>query len=30
MLGGQPNHADGSDFRLYDGSDLMTYTLMRW
>ena len=22
--------ADGSDFRLYDGSDLQTYPLMRW
>ena len=41
MLGGQPNHgwqlcfplslhASGSDFRLYDGSDLKTYLLMRW
>ena len=41
MLGGQPNHGwhlcfplklhtDGSDFRLYDGSDLNTYLLMRW
>ena len=41
MLGGQPNHgwqlcfplelhAGGSDFRLYDGSDLKTYLLMRW
>ena len=41
ILGGQPNdgwqlcsplklHADGSDFRLYDGSNLMTYLLMRW
>ena len=41
MLGGQPNHgwqlcfplklhADGSDFTLYDGSDLKTYLLMRW
>ena len=37
MLGGQPNHGwqlnctpDGSDFRLYDGSDLKTYLLMRW
>ena len=40
MLGGQPNHgcqlcsplllhAGGSDFRLYDGSDLKTYLLMR-
>ena len=38
---GQPNHGwqlcfplllhtDGSDFRLYDGSDLKTYILMRW
>ena len=23
-------HAVGSDFRLYDGSDLKTYLLMRW
>ena len=23
-------HASGSDFRLYDGSDLKTYLLMRW
>ena len=23
-------HAGGSDFRLYDGSDLKTYLLMRW
>ena len=41
MVGGQPNHgrqlcfplklhASGSDFRLYDGSDLKTYRLMRW
>ena len=41
MLSGQPNHgwqlcfplslhAGGSDFRLYDGSDLKTYLLMRW
>ena len=41
MLGGQANHgwqlcfphylhAGGSDFRLYDGSDLKTYLLMRW
>ena len=41
MLGGQSNHgwqfcfplilhADGSDFRLYDRSDLKTYLLMRW
>ena len=41
MLGCQPNHvrhlcfplslhAGGSDFRLYDGSDLKTYLLMRW
>ena len=41
MLGGQPNHSrqlcfplklhtDGSDFRLYNGSDLKTYLLMRW
>ena len=41
MLGGQPNHswqlcfplllhARGSDFRLYDGSNLKTYLLMRW
>ena len=41
MLGGQPNHgwqlcfppklrASGLDFRLYDGSDLKTYLLMRW
>ena len=41
MLGGQPHqgwqlcfplqlHADGLDFRLYDGSDLKTYLLMRW
>ena len=41
MLGGQPNHgwqlcfplklhASGSDFRLYDGSDLNTYLLKRW
>ena len=41
MLGGQPNHgwqlsfplllhAGGSNFRLYDGSDLKTYLLMRW
>ena len=41
MLGGQPNHclqlcfplklhADGSDFRLYDCSDLKTFLLMRW
>ena len=41
MLGSQPNHgwqlcfplklhAGGSDFRLYDGSDLKTYLLMRW
>ena len=40
MLGGQPNHgwqlcfplklhAGGLDFRLYDGSDLKTYLLMR-
>ena len=42
MLGGQPNHGwqlcfplylngGGSDFRLYDGSNLKTYLfLMRW
>ena len=41
MLGGQPNHGwqfyfplllhtDGSNFRLYDGSNLKTYLLMRW
>ena len=41
MLGGQPNygwqlcfplslHARGSDFRLYDGSDLKTYLLTSW
>ena len=41
MLGGQPNHGGqlcfplklhvgGSDFRLYDSSDLKTYLLMRW
>ena len=41
MFGGQPNqgwqlcfplllHAGGSDFRLYDGSDLETCLLMRW
>ena len=41
MLRGQPNHdlqlcfslylhASGSYFRLYDGSDLKTYLLMRW
>ena len=41
MLGGQSNHgwqlcfphklhAGGSDFRLYGGSDLKTYLLMRW
>ena len=41
MLGSKPNHgwqlcfplklhARGSDFRLYDGSDLKTYLLMRW
>ena len=41
MLGGQPNHgwqlcfplllhAGGSDSRLFDGSDLNTYLLMRW
>ena len=41
MLGSQLNHgwqlyfplllhAGGSDFRLYDGSDLKTYLLMRW
>ena len=35
MLGGQPNHGwqlcfpCGSDFRLYDVSDLKTYLLMR-
>ena len=40
MLGGQPNHdchlsfslylhACGSDFRLFDGSDVKTYLLMR-
>ena len=23
-------HTSGSDFRLYDGSDLKTYLLMRW
>ena len=23
-------HAGGSDFRLYDGSDLKTYLVMRW
>ena len=23
-------HVGGSDFRLYDGSDLKTYLLMRW
>ena len=23
-------HASGSDFRLYDGSDLKPYLLMRW
>ena len=23
-------HAGGPDFRLYDGSDLKTYLLMRW
>ena len=41
MLRGQPNHgwqlcfplelhAGGSDFRLYNDSDLKTYLLMRW
>ena len=41
MLGGQPNHgwllcfplklqAGGLNFRIYDGSDLKTYLLMRW
>ena len=41
MLGGQTNHgwqllfplqvhAGGSDSRLYDGSDLKAYLLMRW
>ena len=41
MLGDQPNHgwklcfplklhAGGSDFRLYDGSDLKAYLVMRW
>ena len=41
MLGGQPNYgwqhllssliaADGSDFRLYDRSNLKTFLLMRW
>ena len=41
MLDGQADHgwqlcfplelyASGSDFRLYDGSDLKTYLLMRW
>ena len=41
MLTGQPNHnwqlyfplllhPCGLDFRLYDGSDLKTYLLMRW
>ena len=41
MLGGQPNYGwqfrfplklrvRGSDFRLYDGSALKTYLLMRW
>ena len=41
MLGGQTNHGwqlcfplelhtGGSDFRLYDGSDLKTYLKMRW
>ena len=41
MLGGQPNHgwqlcfplllhASGLDFKLYDGSDLKVYQLMRW
>ena len=41
MLGGQPNHgwqlcfplklhAGGSDFSLYDGSNLKAYLLMRW
>ena len=41
MLGGQPNHggqlsfpfklhAGGSDFSLYDGSDLKTFLLMIW
>ena len=41
MFCGQPNlgwqpcfplklHADGSDFRLYDGTDLKTYLLVRW
>ena len=41
MLGSQSNHgwqlciplqlhASGSDFRLYDGSSLNTYLLMRW
>ena len=41
MLGGQPNHGwqlcsplslhvSGSDFRLYNRSDLKTYLLMRW
>ena len=41
MLGGQPNHgwqlcfplklhASGSDFRLYDSSDLKTYLWTRW
>ena len=41
MLCGQPQygcqlcfslslHASGSDFRLFDGSDLKTYLLMRW
>ena len=41
MLGSQPTHgwqlcfplelhASGSDFRLYGGSDLKTYLLMRW
>ena len=41
MLGSQPNHgwqlcfplqlhAGRSDFRLFEGSDLKTYLLMRW
>ena len=41
ILGGRPNHvwqlyfplllhAGGLDFKLYDGSDLKTYLLMRW
>ena len=29
-IGGKQRSFGGSDFRLYDGSDIKTYLLMRW